>query len=224
MPLASSPSEASRSTSKKRKHTHTAEVSEDQTVIKKKKRKSKNHRDRHGPAEDDSNPHLLMQPSDDSQSTMSIFSAIVAAATGHPGPSYVNEAETFMSDQMNFHPNDPVLRALQEIDVAKISSVLKALGDATIAADAPFEAVLPSMSVTTPQPQGRQIPVSSEAILKQSENQNPPTQPSVVRDQPQHAHSAHAELLATRWLHSSKLNALAASEGGIPVIYDAQSD
>jgi hypothetical protein len=115
--------------------------------------------------------------------------------------------------EMTFGSNDDVLRALQALDMSKITNVLKTLGDAA--------AVMSGQSATgeqaRPTPLG-QVPVASGAILGHASNES--------SSAPRHKRTLdmslagvdqtnpdHAYLLANKWLNASKLTELARNEG-----------
>jgi len=119
---------------------------------------------------------------------------------------------------LDYASNDDILHALQDhLDVTKIASVLKTLGEAAAAANVPLTS-LPSTLLRRPQPAtpNDSAPSSSVGI---AECHVPPV--------PQHdrhlvdlnthrelvEHSDHAELLATKWLSAQKLAELAKSQG-----------
>lgn len=119
---------------------------------------------------------------------------------------------------LDYASNDDILHALQDhLDVTKIASVLKTLGEAAAAANVPL-ASLPSTLLRRPQPAtpNDAVPSSSAGI---AECHVPPV--------PQHdrhlvdlnthrelvEQSDHAELLATKWLSAQKLAELAKSQG-----------
>jgi hypothetical protein len=118
---------------------------------------------------------------------------------------------------LEYASNDDILHALQDLDVTKIASVLKTLGEAAAAANVPLTS-LPSTLLRRPQPAtpNDSVPSSSVGI---AECHVPPV--------PQHdrhlvdlnthrelvEHSDHAELLATKWLSAQKLAELAKSQG-----------
>lgn len=116
--------------------------------------------------------------------------------------------------EMTFGSNDDVLRALQALDMSKITSVLKTLGDAA--------AAVSEQSSVGGQPRPillGQVPVASGAILGHPSNEASPTSRhrrtldmslagSEHQDNPDHAY-----LLANKWLNAGKLSELARTEG-----------
>jgi hypothetical protein len=115
--------------------------------------------------------------------------------------------------EMTFGSNDDVLRALQALDMSKITGVLKTLGDAASAVSGQSTSEQPR-----PTPLG-QVPAASGAILGHLSNE--PS--SALRHQrtldmtlagPEHqTNSNHAYLLANKWLNTGKLSELARTEG-----------
>ncbi|GLB33968.1 putative myb-like DNA-binding domain containing potein [Lyophyllum shimeji] len=114
--------------------------------------------------------------------------------------------------ELNFASNDDVLRALQALDVSKITNALRNLGDVTPAANESSSANPPST------PLG-QVPVASGAILGlPSEGQGAPGRQRRTIDMrlPGTEHQTspdHAYLLANKWLNASKLAELVKTEG-----------
>jgi hypothetical protein len=121
--------------------------------------------------------------------------------------------------EMTFGSNDDVLRALQALDMSKISSVLKTLGDAA--------AAVTGQSSVGEQPRLTplgQVPAASGAILG-----HPPNEPSPA---PRHkrtldmslagpdeqANPDHAYILANKWLNAGKLSELARTEGVLTLL------
>ena len=123
--------------------------------------------------------------------------------------------------QLAFGSNEDVLRALQDLDITKIASVLKTLGEAAAAADAPNPAsqvnIIPS-ELQPPPSAPWQVPVASNVTLgippkqsstsasKNSLNMNSP-------GREQHTNPDHAYLLANKWLNATKLAELVRNEG-----------
>ncbi len=112
---------------------------------------------------------------------------------------------------LEYASNDDILRALQDLDVTKIATVLKTLGEAAAAANLPLTSL--SSTIT-------QRPLSAPPTSSTPSNPVVPT-----RRVPQHhrrhvhvssqplAHSDHADVLATKWLSASKLAELARTQG-----------
>lgn len=139
-----------------------------------------------------------------------------------PDPSSFASMGLPLSD-ISFGSNEDVLRALQDLDIAKIANVLKTLGEAAAANILPLSqyppgtpAPLPPMfypMAAPPVPVGL-LPAPSNAILG-----IPPKKPSrsklvdVTPTAPeQHGNPDHAEMLATKWLGTSKLAELVRTE------------
>lgn len=122
---------------------------------------------------------------------------------------------------LSFGSNEDVLRALQDLDITKIANVLKTLGDAVAAANAqpiasfaPAPVFYPINPPPQPTPVG-QVPAPSNAILgippkKPARAKPVDTSPAVPE---QHGNPDHAELLANKWLSTSKLAELVRTEG-----------
>ena len=113
------------------------------------------------------------------------------------------------------HANEEIMRTLQGVDLAKLQGVLQVLGDAATAADHPPDMLHlpPGFQVMPPPPvlpPTKQNPAQSHTILGQpSKSNNPPPPP----DWQQFANPAHAELLATKWMNTTKLKEMAQTEG-----------
>ena len=121
--------------------------------------------------------------------------------------------------QLAFGSNEDVLRALQELDITKIASVLKTLGDAAVNANAPkFASQVNSMpSEQPPPPAVWQVPATSNVILgippKPSTSGNKILLNMSLPGNEQHTNPDHAYLLANKWLNATKLAELVRDEG-----------
>ena len=113
------------------------------------------------------------------------------------------------------HANEEIMRTLQGVDLAKLQGVLQVLGDAAAAAEQPSDLlhVPPGFQGMPPPPTlppTKQNPMSSHTILGQpSKNNKPPPPP----DWQQFANPVHAELLATKWMNTTKLKEMTQTEG-----------
>jgi hypothetical protein len=122
--------------------------------------------------------------------------------------------------QLAFGSNEDVLRALQELDITKIASVLKTLGDATANANAPKFApqvnAIPS-ELQPPPPAVWQVPATSNVILgippKPSTSGSKKILNMSLPGNEQHTNPDHAYLLANKWLNATKLAELVRDEG-----------
>ena len=122
--------------------------------------------------------------------------------------------------QLAFGSNEDVLRALQELDITKIASVLKTLGDAAANANAPKFAPqvngVPS-ELQPPLPAVWQVPATSNVILgippKPSTSGNKNLLNMSLPGNEQHTNPDHAYLLANKWLNATKLAELVRDEG-----------
>jgi hypothetical protein len=122
--------------------------------------------------------------------------------------------------QLAFGSNEDVLRALQELDITKIASVLKTLGDAAANANVPKFApqvdAMPS-ELQPPPPAVWQVPATSNVILgippKPSTSGSKNLLNMSLPGNEQHANSDHAYLLANKWLNATKLADLVRDEG-----------
>ena len=129
-----------------------------------------------------------------------------------PPPTIFPPSMSLPFPDLSFASNEDVLRALQALDMSKITSVLKTLGDA--AAAQPFQgeqARAPSLG---------QVPVASGAILSHAANEPDPnpkhrrTLDMSLAGPDQEINPDHAYLLANKWLNAGKLSELARTEGG----------
>ena len=113
------------------------------------------------------------------------------------------------------HANEEIMRTLQGVDLAKLQGVLQVLGDAAAAVEQTSDMlhVPPQFQGMPPPPTfppTKQNPAPSHTILGQpSKNNKPPPPP----DWQQFANPAHAELLATKWMNTTKLKEMAQTEG-----------
>ena len=111
--------------------------------------------------------------------------------------------------------NEEIMRTLQGVDLAKLQGVLQVLGDAAAAAEQPpdmlhvhpgFQGMAPPPTL----PPTKQNPAPSHTILGQPSKSNRPPPPP---DWQQFANPVHAELLATKWMNTTKLKEMAQTEG-----------
>ena len=118
--------------------------------------------------------------------------------------------------EMTFGSNDDVLRALQALDMSKITNVLKTLGDAA--------AAVSGQSSTNEQAHPTplcQVPLASGAILGNPSNEPTPapkhkrTLDMSLSGPDHHGNPDHAYILANKWLNASKLSELARTEGSL---------
>lgn len=116
--------------------------------------------------------------------------------------------------EMTFGSNDDVLRALQALDMSKITSVLKTLGDAAAAVSG--QSSMGEQAHPTPL---CQVPVASGAILNASNECPAPrhkrTLDMSLSGSDHHGNPDHAYILANKWLNASKLSELARTEGSL---------
>lgn len=118
---------------------------------------------------------------------------------------------------LEYASNEDILRALQDLDVTKIATVLKTLGEAAAAANIP----LTSLSSIIPQRPPATSPSSSTPsdLVVASErptrrvSQHHRRRANVSPRQEPLAHSDHADLLSTKWLSANKLAELARTQG-----------
>jgi hypothetical protein len=118
--------------------------------------------------------------------------------------------------------NEDILRALQDLDIHKITTVLKTLNDAASAANISLTPQPVYMQQSLPH--GSQmhapallapVPTPSTALrTPQLQNKNQ-WKPDMALHGPQHVNRNHAELLSTKWLTANKLAELVKTEGNI---------
>ncbi|KAH9062775.1 hypothetical protein EDB87DRAFT_1605825 [Lactarius vividus] len=115
---------------------------------------------------------------------------------------------------LEYSSNEDILRALQDLDVTKIATVLKTLGEAAAAANIPVTS-LSSIITQRPLP----IPTTSSNPVATTErptrlaSQHNRHSANESSQQGPLAHSDHADLLATKWLSANKLAELARTQG-----------
>ncbi|KAG6869327.1 hypothetical protein C0993_000080 [Termitomyces sp. T159_Od127] len=133
-------------------------------------------------------------------------------------PSFATESSLFPTganlslSELNFGSNDDVLRALQAIDMSKITSVLKNIGEGSAGAD---DSAMAQPTQALPHVQ---VPLMPAPMLAMGQVQGPipnhrrmlglPTPSVEQQGSPNHAH-----LLANKWLSASKLAELVRTEG-----------
>ena len=118
---------------------------------------------------------------------------------------------------LNYASNDDILLALQDLDVTKIATVLKTLGEAAATANVPLNLTsLPSTLLQRPHAATPIDPTlsNSTAVAENSVPRVPQHHRRRI-DTPRELleHSDHAILLATKWLNPQKLAELAKIEG-----------
>ncbi|KAF8076560.1 nucleolar protein [Lyophyllum atratum] len=129
-------------------------------------------------------------------------------------PTFFPTQTNLPFSELNFASNDDVLRALQALDMSKITNVLKTLGEAAATANEPAGSAMQQLLT----PLG-QVPVGSGAILGlPSEGQGPPAHHRRTIDMSlpgteHHTSPDHAYLLANKWLNAAKLADLVKTEG-----------
>jgi hypothetical protein len=164
-------------------------------------------------------PYNLSQPCFDPQSSSSypyptMPNGLSLNAGGFQPPDSLSNATV---PDLNYASNDDILLALQDLDVTKIATVLKTLGDAAAAANVPLNLTsLPSTLLQRPHAATPIDPTlsNSTAVAERSAPQVPQHHRRLV-DTPQELleQSDHAILLATKWLNPQKLAELAKTQG-----------
>jgi hypothetical protein len=141
-------------------------------------------------------------------------------------PHFADQANTFFPGilggpslpELASHANEEIMRYLHDVDITKLQSVLRTLGEAAASAHWPQESVPPQQGfVPTAQPLPqtppvKQNPIPSYAILGQLPKSVEPPRPPVWE---QYGNPAHAELLATKWMNASKLAEMVKNEGNL---------
>ncbi|KAI0284296.1 hypothetical protein BGY98DRAFT_948850 [Russula aff. rugulosa BPL654] len=164
-------------------------------------------------------PYNLSQPCFDPQSSSSypyptMPNGLSLNAGGFQPPDSLSNATV---PDLNYASNDDILLALQDLDVTKIATVLKTLGEAAAAANVPLNITsLPSTLLQRPHAATPIDPTlsNSTAVAERSAPQVPQHHRRLV-DTPQELleQSDHAILLATKWLNPQKLAELAKTQG-----------
>ncbi|RDB22752.1 DNA-binding protein REB1 [Hypsizygus marmoreus] len=173
----------------------------------------------HGPAplEPQFHPQMLPHPSQQTP-----FMPYPFTPYGFGAPPYMPSAmqpTLFPSpmsapfSELSFGSNDDVLRALQSLDMSKITNVLKTLGEAAAAAGEPSLGELPQGAPLD------QVPMGSGAILgipPQGQSTSSGHGRTLNMNLPgtgHHTSPDHAYILANKWLNAAKLAELVKTEG-----------
>lgn len=125
----------------------------------------------------------------------------------------------------NFASNDDIIRAIQDMDVSKIASVLKSLGDAAAASASvtnppafvsPSLPPLPANTIVRSEPQV-DLPSSSTGPVLSSVPKSTKSSHKRVLDMslpgPEQINPDHAHMLANKWMNASKLGELVKTQG-----------
>jgi hypothetical protein len=164
-------------------------------------------------------PYNLSQPCFDPQSSSSypyptMPNGLSLNARGFQPPDSLSN--TTIPD-LNYASNDDILLALQDLDVTKITTVLKTLGEAAAAANVPLNLTsLPSTLLQRPHAATPIDPTLSNftAVAERSAPRVPQHHRRLVDTRQESLeHSDHAVLLATKWLNPQKLAELATTQG-----------
>ena len=178
----------------------------------------------HMPPQDPVDQQLIHPPFDSDAQMMfpGHFMPMGHGFTFHIQPGFVDPAGLVNGTpgrvslpELASHANEEIMRTLQGVDLAKLQGVLQVLGDAAAAAEQPPDMlhVPPGFQGMPPPPTlppTKQNPASSHTILGQPSKSNKPPPPP---DWQQFANPAHAELLATKWMNTTRLKAMAQTEG-----------
>lgn len=123
----------------------------------------------------------------------------------------------------HFASNDDIIRALQDMDMSKIASVLKSLGDAAAAnasannpAFVPPPLPLPAATIVRSQPQVDLPSTSTGPVLSSVPKSTKSSHKRVLNMSlpgPEQTNSEHAHMLANKWMNASKLAELVKTQG-----------
>lgn len=163
-------------------------------------------------------PYSLSQPCFDPQSSSSSYPYSTMPNDPSLNAGAFQPPDSFSCTTvpgLDYASNDDILRALQDLDVTKIATVLKTLGEAAAAANVPLTS-LPSALLQRPHPA---TPIDS--TLSNSTAIAESSGPRVLQHHRRFVdtnslsldHSGHAGLLATKWLSANKLAELAKTQG-----------
>ncbi|KAF8663432.1 hypothetical protein AX16_001002 [Volvariella volvacea WC 439] len=143
---------------------------------------------------------------------------------GHPNAfgqadAALNAPNSMPLSELTFGSNEDVLRAIQDLDISRITNVLKTLGEAAAAAAAnvPSFGVQPAFTPAVPTALN-QTPAPSHTILGRqakgtSVNNHQRSLDAAIPPYGQHTNPDHAHLLANRWLSANKLAELVQKQG-----------
>ncbi|KAF9057950.1 hypothetical protein BJ165DRAFT_1334881 [Panaeolus papilionaceus] len=115
---------------------------------------------------------------------------------------------------LSFSSNEDVLRALQDLDITKLTNALKTLGDSQQAPAYSSQLSFNPAQLQQAQP-SLPIPVASSGIIPARTVKTPDQTRTLNINLPGHEHSIpsdHAHLLATKWLNTNKLAELVKTE------------
>ena len=168
----------------------------------------------------------LIHPPFDPNTQMMFPNHFMPMAPGFPypmQPNFVDPVGLISSapgrlslPELASHANEEIIRMLQGVDIIKLQDVLQVLGDAAAVEQPPDLLHVPPGFQGMPPPTlppTKQNPVPSHTILGQPSKDNKPPPPP---DWQQFANPVHAELLATKWMNTTKLKEMAQTEG-LPV-------
>ncbi|KAH8094917.1 hypothetical protein BXZ70DRAFT_344152 [Cristinia sonorae] len=139
-----------------------------------------------------------------------------------PQPIYPDIPGLSLAD-LTSASSEELLRTLQDIDISKIATVLKSLGDAAAANNAHLNIPPSYLPVAPPGPPPvRQRPVKSDIILgrppkpSKGPSKRPPLPPSLSTKPPEpgdEGNPDHAHMLANVWMNAAKLADMVKKEG-----------
>ncbi|KAJ3558308.1 hypothetical protein NM688_g996 [Phlebia brevispora] len=140
--------------------------------------------------------------------------------SSHPPPM-------FGDLDLSLTSSEDLLRTLQDLDITKIASVLKTLGEASVAANGLSVNIPPSFIAPPPlpgPPPVHQVAAKSDAILGRPPKQvkesgqstrtlNTPRARVLIPTSADEGNQEHAHMLANVWMNASKLSQLAKEQG-----------
>lgn len=137
----------------------------------------------------------------------------------HAPPQPLFPPAAGLMPDFQFMSNDDILRAIQDMDMSKIASAIKTLGDAAAIAHAPAHAP----GLVAPPPHAEAIPHSALPISAQS-GVVLSTAPKSTKSShkrildmslpgPEPSNPEHAHMLANKWMNASKLAELVKTQG-----------
>ena len=119
--------------------------------------------------------------------------------------------------ELNIATSEELLQTLQALDITKIASVLKSLGEAGSSANISLNAPPPFVPAPPPlgPPSVRQVPTKSEAILGRPPKTKKRVLPRASTPPPGDEYNPdHAYMLANVWMGPPKLSEMVKKHGG----------
>ncbi|TCD70029.1 RNA polymerase I enhancer binding protein [Steccherinum ochraceum] len=143
------------------------------------------------------------------------------AMYGHPPPPIYPDIPGLSLGDLS---SEDLLRTLEDLDITKIASALKTLGDAAAANNAQMNIAQGGLPLSLPPgpPPVRQRPVKSDMILgrppkpAKGASKRPPLPPSIATKSPEpgdEGNPDHAHMLANVWMNATKLAEMVKKQG-----------